>query len=39
MNRQDGPPSDDEDRMWPALLVTALLLLVLAVPLIAALYA
>lgn len=39
MNRHDEQPSGKEDRMWPALLVTGLLLLILATMLGAALYA
>lgn len=39
MNRHDEQPSGKENRMWPALLVTGLLLLVLATTLGAALYA
>jgi hypothetical protein len=39
MKRQDESPPGNEHRMWPALLMTALLLLVLATALAAALYA
>lgn len=39
MERRDVPPSDKDDRMWPALLLTALLLLVLGAALGLSLYA
>lgn len=39
MTRHDESPPENEQRMWPALLMTALLLLVLAIALGAALYA
>ena len=39
MQPRDVPPSDDQERMWPALLLTAVLLLVLAGALGLSLYA
>lgn len=39
MQRHDVPPSGKEDRIWPSLLLTALLLLVLGAALGLSLYA
>mgnify|MGYP000108944109 FL=1 len=39
MNGDGRPPSGEDERMWPALLVTALVLLLLAGVLVSALYA
>ena len=36
---RDGPPPSKDDRIWPSLLLTALLLLVLAAALGLSLYA
>ena len=38
MQRRDGSPPDKGDRMWPALLVSALLLILLGVALARSLY-
>lgn len=39
MDQDDEPPQHTQERMWPALLAAALLMLVLAVTLVTALYA
>lgn len=39
MNGDGRPPSSEDERMWPALLITALVMLLLAGTLVAALYA
>lgn len=39
MDGEDRPPFGEDERMWPALLMTALVLLLLAAALVAALYA